>query len=95
MQGSGPLKVLQHKLEESFCNPNPHMQGKNMNINMALKLSSLPGFEAFWVILCPDVCSYFCLVCGGGGVTCAFLKHKLEGHCNTNGRCIAAPLFEK
>ena len=38
-----------------------------MNKNMAPKLSSLPCFEAFWVIFCPGVCSYFCLACGGGG----------------------------
>ena len=24
-------------------------------------------FKHFWVIFCPDVCSYFCLVCGGRG----------------------------
>ena len=39
-----------------------------MNQNMAAKLSSLHCFEqAFWVIFCPDVCSYFGLVCGGRG----------------------------
>ena len=39
----------------------------NMNKNMAPKLPNLPYFEAFGVIFCPDVGSYFCLVCGGGG----------------------------
>ena len=48
-----------------FCNPNPHIQGKNMNKYMAPKLPNLPCFQAFGVIFCPDVCSYFCLVCGG------------------------------
>ena len=38
-----------------------------MNKQMALKLPNLPCFEAFGVIFCPDVCSYFFLVCGGGG----------------------------
>ena len=52
---------------DSFCNPNPHIQGKNMNKNMAPKLPNLPCFKAFGVMFCPDVCSYFCLVCGGGG----------------------------
>ena len=37
-----------------------------MNKNMAAKLSNLPGFESIWVIICPDVCSYFGLVCGVG-----------------------------
>ena len=45
----------------------PHRTGKNMNKTMAAKLSSLPCFEAFWVIFCPDFCSYFCFVCGGRG----------------------------
>ena len=52
---------------DSFCDPNPHIQGKNMNKNMAPKLPNLPCFEAFGVIFCTDVCSYFCLVCGGWG----------------------------
>ena len=52
---------------DSFCDPNPHIQGKNMNKNMAPKLPNLPCFEAFGVIFCTDVCSYFCLVCGGRG----------------------------
>ena len=34
---------------------------------MAPKLPNLPCFQAYWVIFCPDVCSYFCLVCGGRG----------------------------
>ena len=54
-------------LGDSFCNPNPHIQGKNMNTNMAPKLPNLPCFGVFGVILCPDFCSYFCLVCGGRG----------------------------
>ena len=41
--------------------------GLKANKDMAPKLSSLPFFQAFWVIFCPDFCSYFCLVCGGGG----------------------------
>ena len=32
---------------ESFCNPNPHIQGKNMNKHMAPKLSSLPVLKHF------------------------------------------------
>ena len=61
----------------SFCDPNPHIHGKNMNKNMAPKVPNLPCFEAFGVEFCPDVCSYFCLVCGGAGVTSVFLtKHK-------------------
>ena len=43
--------------------PQPHIQAKNMNKNTAPKLPNLPCFEAFGVIACPDVCSYFCLVC--------------------------------
>ena len=31
-------------------------------------------FEAFGVIFCPAVCSYFCLVYGGGGCHCRILK---------------------
>ena len=34
-----------------------------MSKNMAAKLSSLPCFEAFGVMFCPDVCSYFCRRC--------------------------------
>ena len=34
---------------------------------MAPKLLSWACFEACWVVFCPDVCSYSCLVCGGGG----------------------------
>ena len=49
-----------------LLNPDPHIQGKNMNKHMAPKLLNLPCFEAFGVIFCPDVCSYVCLVCGGG-----------------------------
>ena len=58
---------------DSFCNPNPHIQGKNMNKYMAPKLPNLPCFKAFGVMFCPDVCSYFCLACGAG-VTSVFLK---------------------
>ena len=61
------LTVEVFLLGDSFCNPNPHIQGKNMDNNMAPKLPNLPCFEAFGVIFCPDVCSYFCLVCGGRG----------------------------
>ena len=57
--------------------PNPHTQGKNMNKDMAAKLSSLPCFEAFLAhalsrfvfIFLPCMC-----VGGGAGVTRAFLK---------------------
>ena len=35
---------------------------------MAPKLPNVPCFAAFGVIFCPDVCSYFCPVCGGAGV---------------------------
>ena len=52
---------------DSFCDPNPRIQDKNMNKNMAPKLPNWPCFEAFGVIFCPDVYSYFCLVCGGRG----------------------------
>ena len=52
---------------DSFCDPNPHIQGKNMDKHLAPKLPNLPCFEAFGAIFCPDVCSYFCLVCGGRG----------------------------
>ena len=50
---------------DSFCNPNPHIQGKNMNKKMAPKLPNSPCFEAFGITFCPDLCSYFCLVCRG------------------------------
>ena len=40
--------------------------------NMAAKLSSLPCFEAFGAIFCPDSCSYLCLVCGGRGSLARF-----------------------
>ena len=51
-----------------------------MNKNMAPKLLNLSCFEAFGVIFCPDVCSDFCLVFGGPGVTRAFLNNaKNEG----------------
>ena len=58
--------------EESFRKPNP-IEGKNMNKNMAPKLSGLPCSEAFRVTFCPEFCSYFCLY-AGAWVTCAFLK---------------------
>ena len=38
-----------------------------MNKHLVARLSNLPCFKTFWVIFCPDVCSYFCLVCGGQG----------------------------
>ena len=75
---------LLKKTGVSFWNPNPHTQGKHMNKSMAAKLSSLPGFEAFWVIICPEYCSYFCFVCGGGGghsrvsEECASFKERLQ-----------------
>ena len=50
-----------------FLRPRPPHTRQNMNKNMAPKLTKLPCFEAFGVIFCPDVCSYFCLVCGGRG----------------------------
>ena len=50
-----------------FETPNPHIQGKNMNTNMATKLSSLPCFEAFGVMFCQDFCSDICFACGGRG----------------------------
>ena len=46
-----------------------------MNKYMAPELSSLPCFDAFWVVFCPDICSYFCFACGGAGVTRAFLNN--------------------
>ena len=49
-----------------FATPTPTYKATKMNKNMAPKLS-LPGFKAFGVMFCPDVCSYFCLACGGGG----------------------------
>ena len=52
---------------ESFCNPNPHIQGKNLNKNMAAKLSSLPCFEAFGAIFCRIFVHIFTLYVGGGG----------------------------
>ena len=41
-----------------------------MNKKMAAKLSSLPCFEAFWVIFCPVFVHIFpsCVWGGGGGV---------------------------
>ena len=59
---------------------------------MAAELSSLPCFEAFRVIFCPDFYSYFCLVCAG--VTSVFpnglsrlifsfhkARHRVRGRC--------------
>ena len=40
---------------------------------MAAKLSSLPFFEAFWVIFCPDLVWRFFPLYVGRGVTRAFL----------------------
>ena len=54
-------------LGNHFETPTPTHEAKTMNRNMAALLSSLPCFEAFWVIFCPYFCSYFCLVCGGRG----------------------------
>ena len=51
-----------------FATPTP----TNMNNNMAPKLPKLPCFEAFGVLFCPDVCSYFCLVCGRRGSLACF-----------------------
>ena len=75
IEASDPEKVLRRKegfcddgvyfIGESFWNPNPHIQGEHMSKHLAAKLSSLPCFEAFLVIFCQDICSYFCLVCGG------------------------------
>ena len=54
----------------------PHTRQKNMSKHMAPKLPNLPCFEAFRVIFCPGVCSYFCLVCGVRGFTSVFLHGK-------------------
>ena len=63
-----------------FATPTPHIQGKNMNKDMTPKLPNLPCFEAFGVIFWPDVCSYFCLVCGGRGSLAYFwLSAKIQG----------------
>ena len=54
---------------KSFCNPNPHIQGKNMNKNMAAKPSSLSCFEAFGAILCVSLLGFWDVrgfpFCGG------------------------------
>ena len=63
-----------------FClKPQPHIQGKTMNKYMAPKQPNLPCFEALGVILCPDLCLYFCFVCGGPGVTSVFLRYVAQG----------------
>ena len=62
------------RIGDSFCDPNPHIQGKNMNKNMAPKLPNVPCFEAFGVVFCLDVCSYFGLVCGGRGSLAYFWR---------------------
>ena len=66
-------------LGNHFETPTPTYKAKyeqkygRINVEFAL-------FEAFWVIFCPDFCSFFCLVCGGGGrgVTSAFLRFGVQ-----------------
>ena len=48
-----------------------------MNENMAPKLSSLPCFEAFWVIFCPKWCSYF-VPCRGHWRRSEYLADMME-----------------
>ena len=53
---------------DSFCDPNPHIQGKNMNKNLAPKLPNLPCFEAFGAIFFVQMFVHtFALYVGGGG----------------------------
>ena len=68
-RGGGSADFIFYGREDfsDFLNPNPHIQGKNMNRIMTPKLPDFPCFQAFGVIFCPDVSSYFCLVCGGRG----------------------------
>ena len=54
-----------------------------MNKHMAPNCRNLPCFEAFGVIFCPDVCSYFCLVCGGG-----------RGHWRFSESCLPAEVMQ-
>ena len=63
-----------------------------MNKDMAPKLPNLPCFEALGVIFCPDVCSYFCLVCGGWG-SLAYLREMAIANANANAamRCLMCP----
>ena len=93
-QGSSDFAVGNH-----FETPTPTYKAKNekkkkkiyiyIYIFMVPKVSSLPYFEAFWVIFGPGVCSYFCLVCGGAGVTRAFLITCLP----TNSQTLAVKDF--
>ena len=46
----------------------PHTRQKDEQ-KYGPKLQNLPCFKAFGIIFCPDVCSYFCLVFGGGSLS--------------------------
>ena len=73
--------TMQRLLGNHVETPTPHIQGNNMNKNITPRLSSLPCFEAFGVIFCPESCSHFCLVCRGQGSLVHFwiiLKMKLQ-----------------
>ena len=52
----------------------PHIQGKNMNKNMAAELSSLPCFEAFGVHILSRSLFIFLPCMWEAGVTSAFLN---------------------
>ena len=49
-----------------FETPTPHTR-QNYEQKYGPKAVEFAWFEAFRVIFCPNVCSHFGLVCGGGG----------------------------
>ena len=62
-----PQLKLAFWCKQLFATPTPTYKAKNMSKNMAPELPNLPCLKAFGVIFCPDVCSYFRLVCRGRG----------------------------
>ena len=50
-----------------FATPTPTYKEKAYEQKYGHQTAEFALFKAFGAIFCPDVCSYFCLVCGGRG----------------------------
>ena len=69
-----------------FETPTPTYKANILTRTWPPKLPNLPCFEASGVISCPDVCSDFCLVCGGRGSLVYFRPTAALG-CTPRGSC--------
>ena len=70
---------------DSFWNPKPHVQRKNMNKIYGPQTAEFALFWSIWgEIFRPDFWSYFCLVCGGWGLLAYFAAVSLRLRCSDN-----------